>query len=77
MSEAIVIDFERPLTTLIDNTGTYKYIGEAKPGRNTAGGTASTVWRVSRVTLSTGSIEYAGGGEFSQIWDNRASLTYG
>ena len=51
-----------------------QYLGEAAP--NSA--TSDRVWRIQRITV-TGSntvIEFANGGEFNQIWDNRASLTY-
>lgn len=61
------------LTTLIDSTTTagYTYIGEAVPGT----ATSAASWRVARITDATGSMYYAGG-QFDQIWDNRASLTY-
>lgn len=61
-----------PQTTLIDDTGTYKYIGSADPGT----ATSAAKWSVCRVTNATGSIYYANSGAFNQIWDNRASLTY-
>ena len=62
-----------PVTTLlVDDAGTYKYIGEGDPGT----ATSAASWSVCRVTNATGSILYAAGGNFSQIWDNRASLSY-
>lgn len=58
--------------TKIDDAGTYKYIGEADPGTATATG----AWSICRVTAASGDLLYAAGGEFTQIWDNRASLSY-
>lgn len=73
----VVKVWDGALTTLIDNTTTagYTYIGEASPGANTAGGKADTIWRISRITGSTGDILWADS-KFTQVWDNRASLTY-
>ena len=60
------------MTTLIDNAGTYTYIGEALPGTLTS----AASWLISRVTNATGSI-YQSSGKFDQVWDNRASsVTY-
>jgi hypothetical protein len=56
----------------IDNTGTYTYMGDADPGT----ATSADAWSISRVTNASGDILFAAGGEFSQIWDNRASLSY-
>jgi hypothetical protein len=59
----------------LDDTTTLNmiYIGEAQPG--TATSTAS--WRIKRLDLTSGLIiQWAGSGAFSQIWDNRAALTY-
>lgn len=61
-----------PYTTKIDNTGTYKYIGEAIPGT----ATSAANWRILRITLATNNIDWAGGASFSQVWDNHTSLTY-
>ncbi len=62
-----------PVTILkMDDTGTYKYIGETDSG--TATNAAS--WSICRKTNATGDLLYAGGGQFNQIWDNRASLSY-
>ncbi len=60
------------LSFLMDDTGTYKYMGEADPGTATSAAT----WAISRLTVATGSMLFAAGGAFTQIWDNRASLTY-
>lgn len=59
-------------TVLIDDAGTYTYIGEAAPGSATSG----AAWRISRITNATGSTYWAAAARFSQVWDNRASLSY-
>ena len=65
---------EEPTYSLnVDDTGTYTYLGEASPGSLSSVGR----WRISRVTNSSGSIAYASGARFDQIWDNRASISYG
>ena len=55
-----------------DDTGTYTYMGEAYPGA----ATSLNVWSVMRITNATSAIDYADEGKFTQVWDNRASLTY-
>lgn len=65
------IQVER-LSTQVEDTGTYTYIGEADPGT----ATSSALWSVLRITNATGVSLYAARGAFSQIWDNRASLSY-
>ena len=60
------------LSTEIDEGETYTYVGKAVPG--TATGDAA--WKVLRITNATGASRYADSGKFTQIWDNRASLTY-
>lgn len=55
-----------------DTGATYMYVGWADPGT----ATSAAGWSISRETLATGVILYAAGGAFSQIWDDRASLTY-
>lgn len=49
----------------------YLYTGTADPGS----ATSSAVWRISRYDFSSG-ITYADTGLYTQIWDNRESLTY-
>lgn len=57
--------------TLMDDTGTYLYVGEAIP--NTSAASAS--WRIKRV--SDTSVLYADGNtNFDNIWNNRSSYTY-
>lgn len=57
----------------IDDTGTYKYIGEAAPGS----ATSAAVWRIQRITNADSTIVWADGdGDFDNVWDNRASLSY-
>lgn len=55
-----------------DDTGTYTYIGEAASGS----ATSLNVWSVARITNADSTILYADGGDFTQVWDNRASLSY-
>lgn len=73
-SGAVVVD-ERVLTTLTDEvSATVTYIAEAAPGS----ATSAAAWRVRRIT-KTGTVtltEWADGGAFSQVADNRASLAY-
>ena len=73
----VVNTWDGALTTLFDDTTTagFKYIGEAPPGSDTAGGRAAAIWRISRITTATGNILWADS-KFTQIWDNRASLSY-
>ena len=60
--------------SLIDNTNSgYIYVGEAAVGS----ATSASAWRISKITTGVSpTILYAGGGAFTQIWDNRASLVY-
>lgn len=54
-------------------SGSYVYLGEAAP----SSAEGSAVWRIQRITTSTGKIEYAdGNSEFDNVWSNRASLSY-
>lgn len=51
------------------------YIGRAAPGS----ATSSAVWRIQRITISgtLTAMQYANGNpEYSNVWDNRSSLTY-
>ncbi len=77
MGNVVIIAHSNPFTSLVDATDpTYQYVGEATPGSNVAAGRADTRWRIQRITKATGTVEWAGGGVFNQIWDNRASVTY-
>lgn len=61
------------MTTLIDETGTYTYVGEALPGTLTS----AAAWLICRITNASGST-YQSSGKFDQVWDNRAtSVSYG
>jgi hypothetical protein len=62
------------LITLIDKTGNTNYIGQALPGSTGS----QAVWSIMRVVTSGGGTEvlYATNGNFSSVWDNRASLNY-
>ncbi len=59
----------------IDESLPYTYIGEATVGT----ATSAASWRVKRVDDTSdpdSTILYAGTGEFDQVWDDRATLTY-
>jgi hypothetical protein len=54
-------------------SSTITYIGKALPGT----ATSAANWKISRIDTTTGvRIMYAGNSTYTQIWDNRASLTY-
>jgi hypothetical protein len=55
-------------------SATITYVGKAEIGSNES----SPVWQIMRITsgVSGETIEYAGTGEFDQVWANRASLIY-
>jgi hypothetical protein len=65
-----------PYDTLVDESGSYTYVGKAVAGSNKA----SAVWRIFRLdeTLAPDSeLRYADGvSTFNKIWNNRASYTY-
>ncbi|MBF0371246.1 MAG: hypothetical protein HQL52_17495 [Magnetococcales bacterium] len=55
-----------------------EYVGQAIPGSTTG----DAVWQVKRITYDGNQnptvIEFAGvAASFNQVWDDRASLTYG
>lgn len=56
----------------IDDTGTYTYIGKAVPASLTSG----AVWQIKRIDTSGNTLFAGGVATFTQIWDNRASLSY-
>lgn len=63
--------------TLISNVdtadATYFYFGDAAPGS----ANSAAAWRVSRMTKAAPYLlRYAAGGAFSQVWDDRAGLSY-
>lgn len=63
------------LAKIIDTTTTagVTYTCEAVPGS----ASSAAVWRISKTTSSTGVTQWAdGNGNFDNIADNRASLTY-
>lgn len=62
---SILIDDEAPIT----------YIGESIPGTTTA----TAEWRIKRIDETNTpdiTIKYAGGGAFTQVWNDRAGLSY-
>lgn len=62
------------LTTLVDEEGSTTYIGKALPGT----ATSAAEWKIQRIVTSGEDLEitWADSASFSQIWDNRASLSY-
>ena len=59
----------------LDDTTTLNiiYIGEAVPGT----ATSTALWRIKRLDVTSGLIiQWADNADFTQIWNNRASLTY-
>lgn len=59
----------------VGGTPDVTYVGESDPGS----ASSAAVWRIKRVTddgTEFITVEWAGGGSFDQIWDDRASLTY-
>lgn len=66
---------EIPNGMIIEEIGSYMYIGEAKPGTLTS----ASSWRIRRIETTGGlrEIYFANGQDkFNQVWDDRASLTY-
>ena len=63
-----------PEAVQVDDTGTYIYLGKAIPGS----ATSAAVWRICRITSATGTTVWADSDAFyDNVFDNRASLTYG
>lgn len=69
---ALVID--PPLASIVEAAGADTYICEAPAG--TAANEAG--WRIQKITVAGGvtSTTWANGGQFDQVADNRASLSY-
>lgn len=56
-----------------DDGDTYTYVGVAKPGT----ATSAASWQIKRITDATGDVDWAVGDiKFTNIWDNRTSLSY-
>lgn len=65
--------YDGPLALKMITAGDYKYIGEAAPGTATSAGS----WRIQRLTVADNTIVWADGdGEFNNVWDDYASLSY-
>jgi len=63
------------LTTFVDEVGLTTYVGKAAIGSLTS----QPVWKIQRIVESAGGdleIKWADSALYSQIWDNRASLSY-
>lgn len=72
---AVVTTQGKTLITLLDEpTTTVMYIGKAEPGT----ATSAASWSIQKLDVvgSQTRILRAANGEFTQIWDNRSSLTY-
>ncbi len=66
-------DLDAAYSVRVDEGGTYTYIGHALPGA----ATSAASWRVKRLTNADATVLWAdGNGNFDNIWDNRASLSY-
>jgi hypothetical protein len=72
--DAIISAVTSIYTTLWDSATTANtiYIGEATPGTTSD----QALWRIQKINTSTGKIEWADGGAFTQVYDNKESLTY-
>ncbi len=59
----------------VDLQSGYLYLGQAAPGSLTS----EAKWQIAKITYTSSSVvsQYADGeSTFSNVWDNRASLTY-
>lgn len=60
-------------TVRLDEGATYTYIGMSYPGASTA----SSIWKVLRLTIADDTILFADGNAFyDNKWDDRTTLTY-
>lgn len=62
------------LVTLVDENSNITYIGKAAPGTLSS----SPNWKIQRIVDTNGDLEirWADSANFSQVWDNRSSLSY-
>jgi len=61
------------VTRLDDSADPIIYVGKAPIGS----ATSASVWQIARLDTSSGLIKtWAGNAGFTQIWDNKASLSY-
>ena len=60
--------------TVVDSSGApVFYVGKAPIGT----ASSASVWKIQKIDTTSGVIvTYAGGGNYTQIWDNRTSLVY-
>ena len=71
----VELDPPGPYSKLIDDVDGVVYIGEAVPGTPTS----SAAWRISKVTTVGEDISKlwaAGTARFTQVWDDRLTLSY-
>lgn len=68
-----ILTREKVYSTRVETVGDIIYLGEATIGS----AESDSVWRIRRIDTA-GIIEtkWAGGGAFTNAWDDRASLTY-
>jgi len=67
-----VVSVNQPLIVRSASSGGYVYTGIAVSGSSES----SPLWRVLRETTVSGALNYADLGSYTNIWDNRLSLTY-
>ncbi len=71
---AVIANFGAGMQTLIEEaTATVTYVGYAEQGEPTS---AST-WLIKKIDTSSGTaVTHAGSADFTEEWDERASLSY-
>ena len=75
VSGTVTSSLPGPYVLLLEEaSSTITYIGEADPGT----ATSAASWRIKRLDSTSGlAVKYGGGvTTFSQVWDDRASLSY-
>ncbi len=71
----VIVSDDAPMASIVDTTSTagYHYLCEAEPGSPVG----SAVWRISRLTVATGVLQWAGGtAAFVHVAADRAALSY-
>jgi hypothetical protein len=73
--QRLQIDLEVQYDKLVDDEGSFTYVGEATPGS----ATSAAAWRIKRIEDVNGDLEirFANAtADFDKIWDDRATYTY-
>ena len=73
--QRLQIELEVQYDKLVDEDGSYTYVGEATPGS----ATSAAVWRIKRIEDVDGDLEIRfanSSSDFDKLWDNRATYTY-